>query len=322
MAKAESGKIELHPEPYNIHQFLSYVDAVIRPLCAEKGLKLVFDLQLVEKRKPVIDPLRYNQLCFNLLSNAVKYTPEGGAVTLKLHDRMLSETRMAMDIEISDTGVGMSEEFQKSMFEPFTQEKRDDNSLTRGSGLGLAIAKKIIDVMGGSVEVRSKPGQGTTFHVQFEFESVPAAEPAQAKPEHRAADYADLAGKHILLCEDHPLNQEIAEALLNENGMTVVTAENGLVGKEKFSRSTPGYFSAILMDIRMPVMDGYEATREIRKLERPDAKTVPIIAMTADAFADDVQHCLDAGMNGHIAKPIDPTLLCRTLSELIAKQNG
>ena len=322
MAKAESGKMTLHPEPYELRQLLSYVEAVIRPLCAEKGLQLIFDLQPVEKRKPVIDPLRFNQLCFNLLSNAVKYTPEGGAVTLQIHDKMLSEARLAMYLEISDTGIGMSEEFQRSMFEPFTQENRDDSSLTRGTGLGLAIAKKIIDVMGGTVEVRSKSGAGTSFRIQLEFDSVPMEEAAQPEPEEQATDLSCLAGRHILLCEDHQLNQEIAKALLSKGGMTVVAAENGLIGKEKFSRSAPGYFSAILMDIRMPVMDGYKATREIRALARPDAKTVPIIAMTADAFADDVQRCLDAGMNGHIAKPIEPELLYRTLCEAVAKQSG
>jgi len=322
MAKAESGKMTLHPEPYSLRQLLSYVEAVIKPLCVEKGVNLVFDLQPVEKRRPVIDPLRFNQLCFNLLSNAVKYTPEGGTVTLQIHDRMLSDAKLAMDLEISDTGIGMSEEFQKSMFEPFTQENRNDASLTRGTGLGLAIAKKIIDVMGGSVKVRSKLGEGTSFHIQLEFDSVPLDEPTQPAPEERAADLSGLAGKHILLCEDHQLNQEIAKALLTEGGMTVITAENGLIGKEKFSRSAPGYYSAILMDIRMPVMDGYTATREIRALARPDAQTVPIIAMTADAFADDVQRCLDAGMNGHLAKPIEPKLLYQTLSDAIAKQNG
>jgi signal transduction histidine kinase/ActR/RegA family two-component response regulator len=313
MAKAESGKIELHPEPYDIHQFIAYVEAVIKPLCAEKGIHLVFDLEQIEKRKPVMDPLRYNQLCFNLLSNAVKYTPEGGTVTLRIHDKMVSDTRLAMELIISDTGIGMSEEFQKSMFEPFTQENRNDISLTRGSGLGLAIAKKIIDLMGGTVEVHSKPGEGTAYYIQFAFDSVAAGPVAQAAPEDHTADYDSLAGKHVLLCEDHPLNQEITKALLNKKGMIVVTAENGLVGIEKFRRSVPGYYSAILMDIRMPVMDGYAATRKIRALERADAQSVPIIAMTADAFIDDIQRCLDAGMNAHLSKPIDPAQLYQQL---------
>jgi signal transduction histidine kinase len=318
MAKVESGEMELHPEPYDMHQFLDYVDSVIKPLCVERGITLVFDLEPVRTRRPVMDPLRFNQVCFNLLSNAVKFTPEGGTVTLRIHNKMVSDTRLAMDLGIIDTGVGMSEAFQRTMFDPFTQENRDDNSATRGSGLGLAITKKIIDLMGGTIAVHSAPGAGTAFHIQLEFDSVPITADDGAAPKEPAAQAVDLAGKHILLCEDHPLNQEIALSLLQAKGMIVVTAENGLAGKAAFSRSVPGYFDAILMDIRMPVMDGYAATREIRALARPDAGTVPIIAMTADAFADDVQRCIDAGMNGHIAKPIDPDNLMRSLAAAIA----
>lgn len=318
MAKAESGKMELHPEPYDIHQFTAYVEAVIKPLCKEKNIKLVFDLQLTKKRKPVIDPLRYNQLCFNLLSNAVKYTPEGGTVTLRIYDKMVSETRLSMELEVSDTGIGMSEDFQKSMFEPFTQENRSDISLTRGSGLGLAIAKKVIDLMHGSVEVHSKLGAGTTFHIQFEFESVPVELEVQRAPETPAADYTGLAGKHILLCDDHPLNQAIAKTLLCEKFAVVVTAENGLIGKEKFASSAPNYYDAILMDIRMPILNGYEATKAIRAMDRPDAKQVPIIAMTADAFDASIQEAKRAGMNGYITKPFEPEKLFLVLQECMA----
>jgi signal transduction histidine kinase/ActR/RegA family two-component response regulator len=313
MAKVESGKLELHPEPYDLGQFLAYLEAVIKPLCAEKGIKLVFDLQPVKTRIPVLDKLRFNQMCFNLLSNAVKYTPEGGTVTLLIHDKMVTETRFAMDLEISDTGIGMSEEFQKTMFEPFTQENRNDVSQTRGTGLGLAIVKKIVDVMQGTITVRSKPGEGSTFQINLEVDSVPRE--TVAKVAAPAADYADLAGKHVLLCEDHPLNQEIAKALLQKKGLVVETAENGQVGREKFSASAPGYYDAILMDIRMPVLDGYEAAREIRALERPDAKSVPIIAMTAEAFADSIEKAKQAGMNDYITKPVEPEKLFRVLQK-------
>lgn len=314
MAKAESGKMELHPEPYDIHQFIAYVEAVIKPLCIEKNIKLVFDLQPINTRRPVMDSLRYNQLCFNLLSNAVKYTPEGGTVTLRIHDEMVSDTRLSMILEISDTGIGMSEEFQKSMFETFTQENRSDISLTRGSDLGLAIAKRVIDLMGGTVAVDSKLGKGTTYHIQFEFDSMPAdfGGPLEVS-EKRATDYSSLAGKHVLLCEDHPLNQEIAQTLLQGKDMLVVTAENGHVGTEQFSCSAPGYYDVILMDIRMPVMDGYEATRKIRAMERPDAKSVPIIAMTADAFDESIREAKRVGMNAYITKPINPDKLFSTI---------
>lgn len=317
MAKAESGKMELHPEPYDIRQFIAYVEAVIKPLCTEKGIKLVFDLQPIGSKKPVMDPLRFNQLCFNLLSNAVKYTPEGGTITLRIHDKMVSETRLSMKIQISDTGIGMSEEFQKSMFDSFTQENRNDISLTRGSGLGLAIAKKVIDLMKGTVEVHSKPGEGTTYYMQFEFDSVPTKPIAQKVNKNPAAPIS-LAGKHILLCEDHPLNQELAQTLLHEKAVIVITAENGLIGTKLFSDSTPGYYDAILMDIRMPVLNGYEATRQIRAMNRPDAKSVPIIAMTADAFDESVREAKRAGMNAYITKPIEPEKLFATLQEWIS----
>jgi signal transduction histidine kinase len=321
MAKAESGKMETHPEPYEIHQFISYVEAVIRPLCTEKGIRLVFDLNPIGTRCPVMDPLRFNQICFNLLSNAVKYTPEGGTVILRVRDRMLDETRLATDVEISDTGIGMSEEFQKTMFEPFTQENRNDASPTRGSGLGLAITKKVIDLMGGTIDVHSELGKGTSFHIHFEFDSVPV-EPAAAAASADAGDNSVLAGRHVLLCEDHPLNQEIARSVLESWGMTVDVAENGEIGVRKFASSSVQFYDVILMDIRMPVMDGYEAARAIRALDRAEAKSVPILAMTADAFQDDIQKCLDAGMNGHIAKPIDPVVMKDLLIQAILRKQA
>jgi CheY-like chemotaxis protein len=202
----------------------------------------------------------------------------------------------------------MSEEFQKTMFEPFTQENRNDASPTRGSGLGLAITKKVIDLMGGIIDVHSELGKGTSFHIHFEFDSVPV-EPAAAAASADAGDNSVLAGRHVLLCEDHPLNQEIARSVLESWGMTVDVAENGEIGVRKFASSSVQFYDVILMDIRMPVMDGYEAARAIRALDRAEAKSVPILAMTADAFQDDIQKCLDAGMNGHIAKPIDPVVM-------------
>jgi len=171
--------------------------------------------------------------------------------------------------------------------------------------------------MGGTIKVRSGLGEGTTFNIHLEFDSVPIDPDMPAAAGDHDADDTALSGRHILLCEDHALNQEIAKALLDAKQMTVVTAENGYVGLEEFRRSAPRYFSAVLMDIRMPVMDGYEATKRIREMDRPDARTVPIIAMTADALADDVRKCLDLGMNGHISKPIDPEKLYSILAEKI-----
>jgi signal transduction histidine kinase len=320
MSKAESNKIELHLEPYPPDEFKNYLEAVFLPLCKDKNQKFEFDVYMPEGCVPMFDKLRINQVVFNLLSNAVKFTPEGGAITYHAHSRLLENGRLAMKIEVQDTGVGMSDKFQQVLFEPFSQESRSDVSATRGTGLGLAIVKKMVDRMGGRISVASKIGAGTTFTVELEIDCVPPQTvSAESAGLTAAKGAASLAGKHILLCEDHPLNQEIAVAMLRDKQMQTEVAENGRRGVELFKRSGAGFYDAILMDIRMPVMDGYEAAREIRALDRPDAKTVPIIAMTADAFTDDVQKCFEAGMNGHTAKPIDPNELYAELEKLMPR---
>jgi signal transduction histidine kinase len=321
MSKAESGKIELHPEPYPADRFFQYLDSVIAPLCRAKKITFLVDAIPVTSVLPLIDPLRINQVFFNLLSNAVKFTPEGGAVTYRLREHLAGKNRLILEGEVRDTGIGMSEEFQKVLFEPFSQEMRDDISITRGTGLGLAIVKRMLDLMGCTITVESKIGAGAVFRLRGEFDCVPAsAVPGAPAGQTQTAGTAELAGKHVLLCEDHPLNQEIARTLLENQGMVVDVANNGQLGVECFRRSAVHFYCAVLMDIRMPLMDGYEAARTIRALERADAKTVPILAMTADAFAEDVQKCLDAGMNGHIAKPLDPELLYRTLRQLTGEK--
>lgn len=322
MSRAESSHFELKPEPYPIDEFNGYLDAVIRPLCLEKGQKFILDENFIMVDIiPVADKLRCNQIIFNLLSNAVKYTPEGGTITYRIRGSLLDSGKMQIEHEITDTGIGMSEEFQHILFEPFSQENRNDSSENRGTGLGLAIVKRLVDQMGGTISVRSSSGIGTTFRVTLHFSTVPASSlnvhPEEAK--NGDSQTFDLTGKHILLCEDHPLNQEIAKVLLSERQILVSIADDGKAGVDMFHDSSPDYYDAILMDIRMPVMDGLEATRAIRSLDRSDAKTVPVIAMTADAFAEDVQKCFDAGMNGHIAKPIEPERLYRLLQDTIFK---
>ena len=216
----------------------------------------------------------------------------------------------------------MSEEFQKVLFNPFTQAGRNDVSENRGSGLGLSIAKKMVDLMGGSISVKSKLGEGTTFTVILDFDYIEAEQATWNRDEGRSAvDYSLLENRHVLLCEDHPLNQEIARKLLEEKDMIVELAENGQRAVELFSRSSCGFYDLVLMDIRMPIMDGYEAARGIRALKRADASSVPIVAMTADAFEDDVAKCLAAGMNSHIAKPVDPEQLYRVVAEAVSNRS-
>jgi len=318
MSKAESGKIELHPEPYYIDDFKSYIDSVIRPLCDGKNQKLSFEVHELENVVPVLDILRMNQIYFNLLSNAVKYTPEGGSSSVRVSQTLTDGGRDRLTVSVSDNGIGMSENFQKVLFESFTQENRDDSSEMRGSGLGLAIVKKNIEAMGGTIRVESTIGRGTRFTFVVDCGFVPGkAHTAGARTEAEDGSEERLRGLHVLLCEDHPMNQEIARAILQEAGIIVDVADNGLQGVEHFSNSGIGFYDAVLMDIRMPVMGGYEAAKRIRELKRLDAGTVPIIAMTADAFADDVKKCLDAGMNGHIAKPVDPDVLYLRLAEAV-----
>jgi signal transduction histidine kinase/PAS domain-containing protein len=320
MAKAESGTLELRPEPYSTKEFEQYINAVIRPICTEKNQELVTEISMPEGCVVLADKLKVNRIVFNLLSNAVKYSPEGSRITYRDISKIQADGRVQDCIEVIDHGTGMSEEFQKSLFEPFTQENRDDNSRIRGTGLGLAITKKMVDAMGGTIEVQSRLGKGTAIRVVLTFEQAHAVtqkEPAAAAGI-RQAEAQPLAGKHVLLCEDHPLNQEIAKALLEELGMIVETADDGMAGLKLFENSNAGFFDAVLMDIRMPVMNGYEAAHAIRNLNRADSRTVPIIAMTADAYAEDVQRCLDAGMNAHLAKPIDPAVMKATLVKFLA----
>ncbi len=319
MSKAESKKIVLHPEPYPYEEFYEYINAVIKPLCAEKNQIFKMEANPPADVIPAFDKLHINQIIFNLLSNSVKYTPEGGTISYSAHFGKINEgMKIPVEIKVSDTGIGMSEEFQKKLFEPFAQEERSDSEKVRGTGLGLAIVKQMVDLMGGTISAQSKIGTGTTFSIHMVVDCVPR-EKASAE-EHKndgSGDTDILTGKHLLLCEDHPLNQEIARTILMEKGLIVEVAENGQRGIDYFSRSLVGFYDVILMDIHMPVMGGYEATEKIRKLPRKDAKTVPIIAMTADAFDDDIKKCLDAGMNGHIAKPINPEELFRMLTDIL-----
>ncbi len=321
MSKAERQQITFHPEPYRFSDFCAYIDAVIRPLCDEKRQKFQFEANPVKDYIPVVDIMKLNQIYFNLLSNAVKYTPEGGTISLKINEEMIDNDHIHFTLTVRDNGIGMSEEFQKSMFEPFTQENRNDTSLTRGSGLGLAIVKRTVEAMNGTINVESKENEGSSFTVSIIFPCIKSSALENEKSVETKAvsqkDFSSLAGKHILLCEDHPLNQEIAKAMLEDKGMLVQIAENGQYGIEAFSKAPVGYYACVLMDIRMPVMDGYETTKAIRGLKRSDAKTVPILAMTADAFTDDVQKCLNSGMNGHIAKPIDPQKLFFTIQKFV-----
>ena len=320
MSKAESGKIELHPEPYPVSCFMEYIDSVIRPLCIEKNQTLDVDIRSLKDVIPVMDSLRFNQIIFNLLSNAIKYTPEGGRISVSVSGKITEEDKDRLTAVIRDSGIGIDRELQKKIFDPFTQGERSDTAESRGSGLGLAIVRKLVQLMGGEVTVDSTPGKGSIFTVTADFDYIKADQATWKRESAGTGEWKDiLKNRHILLCEDHPLNQEIARKLLEEKGMTVEIAENGKEGLKLFETSAAGSFDAILMDIRMPVMDGLEAARRIRGLSRKDAAEIPIIAMTADAFEEDIRKCLDAGMDAHVAKPVEPEILYRTIGETLLK---
>ena len=315
ISKSNSGKLELRPEPVTIEEIFDSVVIPIRDAAALKKIDFTADCSGAAPRTVLADKLNVQKILLNLLTNAVKYTPEGGRVVFSIRDEDIGSGVPDTVIKVKDTGIGMSEDFIEHIYEPFVQENRTGYE-SSGTGLGLSIVKQLIDLMGGRIEVRSEKNRGTEFTVRLSLPDadVPAVKSAQ-KP--APAPYEELAGKTVLLCEDNALNREIACALLNSKGVEVVTAENGSVGVYEFQNSAPGKFAAVLMDIRMPVMNGYEATEKIRALPRGDAVTVPIIAMTADAFEEDIRRGMTAGMTAYLTKPIEPEKLFDVLASYI-----
>lgn len=326
MAKIESGKIELNPQPYNYKEFENYISSLIRPLYEKKNIDLsVFKSQNINTI--LVDKLRFNQILFNLLSNACKYTNEGGKVSLKIHSEIVSESLAIMTIVVKDNGIGMSEEFQERLFETFSQENRKAFNHNEGTGLGLAITHKLIELMGGEISVNSEIDKGSTFTVQLTcpylndedvIEDIPSVEERNEAKEEKSEKKTvkDQSGKTFLLCEDNIINQEIAKEIITNIGGKIEVADDGKIGVEMFKNSPAGYYTAIFMDIRMPNMDGLTASKEIRKLDKEDAANIPIIAMTANAMSKDKMECIEAGMNAFIAKPINVSELYKIIDDL------
>ena len=310
MSKIENGDLTLNPEPFTRQEFVTSIDTVIRPLMEQRHIN--FTCQMEDGPDCILaDKLRFNQIFFNLLSNAGKFTPENGEVSITLESLPPKNEKAGLRFYVRDNGIGMSEEFLKHLYDPFSQERSKLNNTTKGTGLGLPIVKRLVEAMDGTISVKSKPNEGTEFIVEL---YLPVAE-ADVSDTLKYRPGSSLNGKKILLAEDNEINTYVAKLILEEAGCTVTTAENGSEAVEIFRSSAPSHFDAILMDVRMPVTDGLEATRQIRSLDRPDAAAVPIIAMTADAFADEQKRTLESGMNYHISKPIDPSLLYKVLSE-------
>ena len=314
LSRIESGKFVLEPESVGSRELAGTVITALRPAAELKGLRLEADLSQFPDATIWVDKLKLQKLFLNLLSNAIKYTPAGGTVRASVSQIEPPRNGCTYRLTVEDTGIGMSPEFLTHLYEPFSQEHRPEASGVVGTGLGLAIVKKTVVLMGGSISVKSEPGRGTRFDVELPVKQAATAESGAARAQDAAAP---LDGKRVLLAEDNEMNTEIALILLKENGVEADCARNGKEALEKFEASAPGRYDAILMDIRMPVMDGYEATRKIRALSRPDAASVPIIAMSADAFEEDFRRAKEIGMNGYVTKPIDPGKLFETLRQLL-----
>ena len=317
MARIESGKATLRTEVGDAQELLGALNAVFEPAVEKKRLKYNCTLD-VEHRFIICDVTKVREIVLNIISNSVKYTPEGGSVTVQIKEiPWEKEGWTAYRILVEDTGIGMGAEYLPHIFEEFTRERTSTESKVVGAGLGLPIVKALIDLMGGTIQVESERGKGSKFEVILPFEIASEEEVKDSYVKKEEKLYNRSKEKRILLAEDNELNAEIAITILEENGFKVERAEDGCKCVELFSEKSAGYYSTILMDIQMPNMDGYTASRKIRGMEREDAKAIPIIALTANAFDEDRNKAFAAGMNGHIAKPIDVGRMVRSIGALV-----
>ncbi len=322
LQRIESGRFRLSYQMVDSSLLLENVVEMVQSTAARKGVNFQVKNKNADMETYIeTDPVRLKQVFVNLLSNAIKFTPPGGEVCFEI-ECLHRENDVAHDLfRVRDNGVGMSADFlAHGLYKPFSQEGNAMDGLYAGSGLGLSIVKSIVDQMGGRIEAESEQGKGTTFSVWMDFRRVPQNSIQQhqrTQTDLRRQAQEGLQGKKILLCEDQALNIEIAVRLLEKVGCTVTVAHNGKEGLDTFRASAPGVYAAILMDVRMPVMDGLDAARAIRALARPDAKKIPIVAMTANAFMEDMAKSSAAGMDAHLSKPIDPQVLYSTLARLL-----
>ena len=324
MSRIESGRMTVKNEEFLLDDALKQVNGIISEQCRDKGL--VYDQRKVGKidKYYIGDAMKLKQVLINILGNAVKFTPEGGSVSLVIEEKARFDKKAVVEFVISDTGIGMSKDFLPHIFEPFSQEESSPTGKYGSTGLGMSITKSIVELMNGTITVDSEKGKGTSFSVTITFgESEKNSDdndigmPALHDMSVLTAKTADLIGRRVLLAEDVSINAEIITKLLSMREMEVDLAENGQIAVDLFAAHEPGYYAAILMDIRMPVMGGLEATRRIRSMDKEDAKTIPIIALTANAFDEDVQRSIQAGLNAHLSKPVEPDVLYETLEKLI-----
>ena len=304
MSKLESGEVILEEIPFDLSRISREVLVVIEQMAAEQNIRIVWEKKEITHRKFIGSPGYVKRVMMNILSNAVKYNRKNGHIYISCREIPSGQPEMTtIEFVCRDTGIGMTDEFQKHIFEPFAQEHAGSRTKFAGTGLGMPIAKKLIETMGGTITFESENGAGTTFVIRIPFKIDLNSDKREEKKD--VSDGKSIKGLHILLAEDNELNMEIAEFVLQNEGAVVTKAWNGQEAVERFKKSEPGEFDAILMDIMMPVMNGYEAAKTIRSMDRKDAKAIPIIAMTANAFTEDRIRAKEAGMDQHIAKPID-----------------
>lgn len=315
MSKLESDEVVLEDIPFNLNSIFEEILGVIEHMAAEQNIRIIWEEKEVTHWNLIGSPVHVKRILMNILSNAVKYNKENGYVYISCREIPSKQTAMTtLEFVCRDTGIGMTEAFQKRIFEPFAQEHAGSRTKFAGTGLGMPITKKLVEKMGGTISFESKEGTGTTFVIRIPFQ-IDADMKDRTETEEKTE--TSIQGLHVLLTEDNELNMEIAEFVLQNEGTVVTKAWNGQEAVDIFRKSRPGEFDVILMDIMMPVMNGYEAAKMIRSLDREDAKLIPIIAMTANAFTEDRMRAKEAGMDEHIAKPVDGKLLVKVINELV-----
>lgn len=317
MGKLESGEVVLEEKSFHLQELLNEVLTVIEKLAQERGIEVIKRDLSVTHWNLIGSPGHLKRLLMNIMGNAVKYNKDHGKIILSLREEEGEEGRAVYTFTCEDTGIGMSREYQKRIFEPFTREDESVKTAYNGTGLGMPIAKKLTETMGGSISFTSEKGKGTTFTITLPFLIDKAAGRAEKTTEEAEAS---IRGVRILLVEDNELNMEISEFIIAEKGAVVTKAWNGKEAVETFANAPEGAFDVILMDVMMPVMDGCKAAKEIRALPRKDAKRVPIIAMTANAFTEDKIRTREAGMNEHLSKPLAPDLVVKTIAKFLGKK--
>ena len=322
LSRIENGKVSFSPEPENLPVLIDNVIAIMDGLLLNRDLTFEIHRNIPKELYVLTDATKIREILTNLLSNSVKFTKDGGTITFEISIKPgIDERHIVGSYVVKDNGIGMSEEYLPHVYEEFSREHTTTENKVQGTGLGLSIIKSMIELMDGSIQVESRQGIGTKFTVDLSFDIASKEEVYGNQNAMKPPAIHTIKGTRILLVEDNELNAEIAKTVLEDVGALITRVEDGQQAVKLFKEKPAGTFDAILMDLMMPVMDGYTATKKIRSLERSDAKTIPIIAMTANAFQEDAEKCIAVGMNAHLAKPLNIEKMMTTICHLVKKKN-